>query len=845
MANAYSQIHFLRLKMSVRTKNVARPLCVDVALPLPVGGVYTYAVPKGWAAQVRVGSRVLVPVRDRRTTGFVVKLKREGNGNRLKEIGDVLDAGPLFDSVLLRLTQWVADYYLCPWGEVLKAALPAGIHLESRRKIRLKEPYSDRLLEKADRLVAEGSRILRAVFEKGELRFDKLKQLVGEEGVSVAVEELERKGYIEVQKSVGPPRVKTLYERWIVLSQPRPLSEHQIQQLKKRAPRQGSCLDLLLKAEGHTMSASELRSRYGIDGPVLQRMRTAGLIRFVEREMVRDPYRGVPIEKARDFVPTAEQSEALRRVERAVRSRAFRVFLLHGVTGSGKTQVYIRAIREVVKRGRKAIVLIPEIALTPQTVARFRGHFADRVAVLHSRLSLGERYDIWRRIQGGAFDIVIGARSAVYAPVRRLGLIVVDEEHESAYKQSDSVPRYHARDVAIVRARLSKAVILLGTATPSLESYHNATTGKYARCALPYRIDHRPLPPVTVVDMCEERKAGNWDIFSNLLREKIEQRWAKGEQVILLQNRRGFSSYIQCEQCGYVAKCRSCNVTLTYHSAEHALRCHYCDARHPAPSLCPKCSGHRLRYRGVGTQRIEKEVQKLFPGIKILRMDVDTTRRKGAHGRILKLFERGEVDVLLGTQMVAKGLDFPRVTLVGVIDADVGLNLPDFRASERTFHLLTQVAGRAGRSELGGEVVVQTFSPDNPAVAFARCHDYASFSKRELEQRRELRYPPFSRLVSILTQGREEEEVRNRAEELAHGIRASLEKGADSFVRVLGPAPAPLTKIMGNYRWQIILKGDDPRLFKECLRAGLSSLSSDQSSKRVRVTVDVDPVDML
>ena len=820
-------------------------LCADVALPLPVGGVYTYVVPKSWAAEVRAGSRVLVTVRNRWTTGFVVRVRRAGEKGRLKEIGDVLDAAPLFDSVLLRLTKWIADYYLCPWGEVLKAALPAGIHLASRMTIRPKEPRSDRLLQRADRLAVKGSRILQTLFEKGELHIDQLKQIVGEEGVSVAVKALEKKGYIEVERSLERPRVKKLYERWAVLREPRSLTEEQVRRLKKRAPRQSACVDLLLRAEGYAMATAELRRQCGIDGKVLQRMTARGLISVVERDVVRDPYRGVQFEKMDHFVSTPDQSEAIRRIEGAVRRGTFQVFLLHGVTGSGKTEVYLRAIREVVKSGRGAIVLVPEIALTPQTVTRFKGHFGDRVAVLHSRLSQGERYDMWRRIREGAFGIVIGARSAVFAPVRRLGLIVVDEEHETTYKQSDTVPRYHARDAAIVRAKLSRAVILLGTATPSLETYHNAATGKYIRCALPYRIDHRPLPGVTVVDMRAERTDGNWGIFSGILREKIRERWTKGEQSILLQNRRGFSSYVQCEACGYVARCRNCNVSLTYHSVGRTLRCHYCDARHRAPAACPHCGGHRLRYKGVGTQRIEKELLTLFPNMRVLRMDVDTTRGKGAHDRILGIFERGDADVLLGTQMVAKGLDFPNVTLVGVIDADVGLNLPDFRSCERTFQLLTQVAGRAGRGDVGGEVIVQTFSPENPAVVFARDHDYASFFEREFPQRQELRYPPVSRLVSVLVLGKDEEKVKRSAEIFAQAIRRRVEDMPHGVVDVLGPAPAPLARIRRNYRWQIVLKGDTPGRLRECITAGFASEAAEERSTGVRVTVDVDPIDVL
>ncbi|UCE19618.1 MAG: primosomal protein N' [Gemmatimonadota bacterium] len=820
-------------------------VCIDVALPRPVEGVYTYCVPRKWEKRVGLGCRVLVPVRKKYTTGFVVKAWRGKNGNSLREIVDIIDETPLFDTVQLRLTKWIAEYYLCSWGEVLKAAGPAGLHLESKVTIRPKEPYSRKLLECADRIVPKGSRILEAVYKKGEIRLRGLQRRVGEEGLNVAVKELEKKGYIELHTALDRLRVTTQYEEWVAVRRPFPLSEDQMRRLEKRAPRQSACLHLLFDADGGTMSVSELRRRWGIGRAVLRRMETANLIVFGEKEVVRDPSREFPAETLRHFVLTEEQKKVLLQIERSIRDPSFQVFLLHGVTGSGKTEVYIRAIKEVIKRGRQAIVLVPEISLTPQTVARFKTHFENRVAVLHSRLSPGERYDMWRHIHQGDFDIVVGARSAVFAPVRRLGLIIVDEEHETTYKQTESAPRYHARDVAIMRARFSRAVTLLGTATPSIESFFNASTGKYGKGTLSFRIDHRPLPSVTLVNMCQERETGNPGIFSRALSKKIEERMTRNEQILLLQNRRGFSNYVQCEQCGYVATCRNCSVSLTYHSVQQKLRCHYCGVFCDAPSVCPECHGHRLRYRGAGTQRIEQEIRTLFPAIRVLRMDLDTTRKKGAHSRILKAFERGEADVLLGTQMIAKGLDLQRVTLVGVIDADVGLHLPDFRASERTFDLLTQVAGRAGRSELGGEVLIQTFSPDNPAVDLARSHNFEAFYDNELVQRRELRYPPFSRLVSLRVQGRTQRDVIQTAEMLAERIASYMKQKPEVFIQMLGPAPAPVTRIKGNYRWQILVKGENQRILRECVTMGIKAATVGRNLEGLRIIVDVDPVDML
>lgn len=832
--------------MPARKKSQQTIAQIDVALPLPVGKTYTYAVPRDWKTEVQVGCRVLVPVRNRDVTGFVVNVMLDRTGNDVKDIKDILDEKPLFDTVLLQLTRWIADYYLCPWGETLKAALPAGIHVESRQLVSLKEPYSQRMHQKAERIVVGGARIIQAIHEKGEIPVSQLQKVIEQGGLRMALKALEKKGYIDVWSRLARQRVQSLHETWVELGPSNVIDADDLQQMKRRAPRQEMCLRLLLQAEGHRLSATQLRREYGIDKRVLNRLKEANLIQLVQRERTRDPYGGMVFQKTPAVSLTPAQKDALRRITPAIHKGTFKVFLLHGVTGSGKTEVYIKSIQDVLKGGKQAIVLVPEISLTPQTVARFRGQFGDRIAVLHSRLSLGERYDMWRRIHEGDFQIVIGARSAVFAPVRRLGLIVVDEEHEGAYKQSDFHPRYHARSVAIMRAQLDRAVVILGSATPSVESYHNAMVNKYVKCSLPQRIDQRPLPPVTIVDMCQERRAGNKRLFSKLLRGKIADRIEKGEQIILLQNRRGFSSYVQCEQCGYVAKCRKCDVTLSYHATEGSLRCHYCDARHGAPSLCPKCDGHRIRYGGVGTQRIEKELQHLFPTLRVLRMDMDTTRKKGAHERVFRSFQQGKADLLLGTQMIAKGLDFPRVTLVGVIDADVGLNVPDFRACERTFQLLTQVAGRTGRSELGGEVVIQTFSPDHPAIILARTHDYLDFFQSEIKQRQELEYPPFSRLATVLLRGETENKVEQHAQYIVRALQTCVtRKKCKGYIRVLGPAPAPLTRIMGQYRWQVILKGEHPGVLHESIRRSLETTQRDQYAREISVSIDVDPFDML
>lgn len=817
------------------------PLYAKVVLPLPIEAQFTYSVPEGLMPEVRTGCRVLVSFQNRWVTGYVVDLGPEQRAEEPKEVLDVLDPEPVFSDEMLRLTKWVAEYYLCSWGEALKAALPAGIGLESKHSVRLMGPVTDELLKGLKATAPRQAEIVQKLREKGVLSVRRLAREVGERGLHSGLRRLEEKGWVEVHQEVRRPRVGVKYERVVKVKGSVTEVRDKAEGLIRRAPRQAECLRILLD-KGMEVSVREL-SRSGIGSRVIRRLEEDGLIELSRRESIRDPYGGVPFELDEPPVLTPEQRRALEVITRALRQGRYQTVLLRGVTGSGKTEVYIRAMAEALDLGRRAIVLVPEIALTSQAVGRFRAHFGKRVTVLHSRLSLGERYDAWRKIREGEHDIVVGARSAVFAPVKGLGLMVVDEEHETTYKQYDVVPRYHARDVAIMRAKFCGAVAVLGTATPGLESCQNARKGKFVLCELPYRIEDLSLPKVQVVDMRQERKANNWGIFSRLLKQKIEEKLSKGEQIILLQNRRGFSPFVQCRDCGFVLRCPSCNVTLTYHTDGFSMCCHYCNHREKAPSLCPKCHGHEIRFRGVGTQRVEEELGDLFPGVRVFRMDADATTRKGSHQRILEGFQRGEVDVLLGTQMVAKGLDFSRVTLVGVVSADVGLNLPDFRASERTFQLLTQVAGRAGRGRLGGEVIIQTYSPDNYGIRCAQNHDFLAFFTREVEERKELRYPPFSRLLNILFRGKDEAEVELAAQRFAEKLRQS--RKVDAFLQILGPAPAPLTRIRGEYRWQIIIKGEKANQMQRLVRACLESLRIDRASRRVKINLDMDPVEML
>ena len=534
------------------------------------------------------------------------------------------------------------------------------------------------------------------------------------------------------------------------------------------------------------------------------------------------------------LMPNEEQKLALDSIMDSMNTRTHRVFLLHGVTGSGKTEVYLQSIAHALELGLSSIVLVPEISLTPQTVARFKARFPDKIAILHSRLLGSKRISEWHRISSGAAQIVIGPRSAIFAPVKNLGLVVVDEEHETSYKQED-VPRYNAKDVAIKRAELSKAIVILGSATPSLESFYAAKNGKFTLIELPERIDSRLLPAVDIVDMREEMtRAKKIPIFSQKLREWIDKDIVEKKQVILFLNRRGFSTFINCRKCGYVIKCKRCSVSLTYHFDKKKLVCHHCSFNMEPPEICPECNEAYLKYWGLGTEKVESELSRFFPAARIARMDTDSTHERGSHDKVLSRFKDGHIDILIGTQMIAKGLDFPKVTLVGVISADTALNLPDFRSAERTFNLLTQVAGRAGRGDLGGRVIIQSYTPQHYSIQAAKTHDYNTFYDKEISLRKELYLPPFCHMASLTLRGRKEERVFKASEKL----KDSLEKESKSKnIDILGPAPSPISKMKGMYRWNIFLRAETAENITSILKKALDK----NKSSGIIITVDIDP----
>ncbi|MGA7162143.1 MAG: primosomal protein N' [Bacteroidota bacterium] len=832
-----------------------KQILVDVALPVPLHQTFTYIVPPEIAQRIGKGSRVLVPFGKKTISGVVVGFPSTSSITTLKPIHDSLDATPAISQELMKLAVWIADYYAAPLGEVLKALLPQGISIENKKSISLRRPVEPHVLSRFEASAPQRAKVINVLSKEASFSVLQLQRKTKIKGIYSILSELADAGIIGITDRLSTARTKPKLESFL---------------LKKTIPDNftpagKSQQRLLARIEQMTDEPYPLRSLLKEAGSSLSSLK--GLIKkniaeVVQQEVERSLL--FPAEAgASPVLPvqlTRHQVRALQEISASIKSGTSGTFLLYGITGSGKTQVYIEAIREALAKEKTAIVLVPEISLTPQIVRRFRLHFGNLVAVMHSRMSDGERYDAWRFCRSGKYKIVIGPRSAIFAPLANLGLIVVDEEHEASYKQFDASPRYNARDVAIIRANLANAVTILGSATPSIESFHNAQTGKYNLLELPDRIDSAVLPSISLVNMGEEHKRRyaamkeqaakigkkafekGFHSISFLLEEKIRDRICKGEGIILLQNRRGFAPFIECLECGHVERCEHCDVTLTYHLAKKHLRCHYCGSVKPLPSVCPQCNGIQLKLQGFGTQRVEQDLAELFPQAKVLRMDLDTTTRKGSHDKLLQQFGRGEADILLGTQMVAKGLDFPRVTLVGVISADTQMLLPDFRSAERTFQLLTQVAGRAGRSSLKGEVIIQSYQTDHYSLKYVIDHNYRGFYKEESRYRQSAMYPPFARLVLVECKGTDEKNVRDATEKFAARIHALSPQSI-----ILGPAAAVISKIKNNYRWQIIVKAvktHDPNssTVRNAVTRVVQEMSSSADVRRgVQFIVDVDP----
>ena len=615
-----------------------------------------------------------------------------------------------------------------------------------------------------------------------------------------------------------------------------------LETVRKKAPAQAKIIELLLQND--FVANADIRFLTGASQSAIKSLEQKGIILPQEMEVFRNPVEYDKIERTKPLAPTPEQKQAIDRISEAAEKGENRIFLLHGVTGSGKTEVFLQAIESVIKRGKSAIVLVPEISLTPQTVARFVGRFGERVAILHSRLSLGERHDEYKRIKRGQADVVVGVRSAVFAPLSNLGLIVMDEEHETSYK-AENVPAYHARDIAKKRAEQYGIPLVLASATPSLESYFHAKNGEYELFTLPERANESKMPEAEIVDMRKELVGGNRSVLSARLKEEIAHNLERKEQTILFLNRRGFSTFVSCRNCGYVVRCEHCNIPMTYHKNKNFMTCHYCGYTTPNPAVCPECGSPYIRHFGAGTQKVEEEVKELFPNATVLRMDVDTTGGKASHQKILEQFEKEKIDILIGTQMVAKGLDFPNVTLVGVLAADLTLNLDDFRAGERTFDLVTQVCGRAGRGEKKGRALIQTYQPESHVLHYAKQQDFGAFYEEEIELRRALSYPPFCDIFSVLLTGNNEQALSAYAAKIANQLRMETLKNDGMNVEVLGPGPAVLGKINNKYRYRILLKCEANDEVRNMLYAMQKKHHQAKESKWISLLIEANPNSML
>ena len=809
---------------------------VRVALPLPLDQAFTYAVDGG---PLRSGTRVLVPFQRQERIGFVVGQGGAEGIKRIRTVLSVMDTEPSVNESQMRLARWMADYYVTSLGITLKTMLPSVLSDASRDVVTLHDgprgklsPREARLVEALTPGASQSLRVLKRDLRMGSI-WPELRHLTAA-GV-VSVETLPPR----------PPPVKTervvRVARWVD-------DIEDLNALVGRARRQADAYQALA-ASGGTVELAHLTGQAGFSRGVIRGLEEKGLALVEDREVERDPFAGIPTAEDQAHTPTDRQNEVIRTLVSAFDAGPTEPFLLHGVTGSGKTLVYIELLEHVLAQGRGAIVLVPEISLTPQTVARFRARFGDQVAVLHSALSAGERFDAWRQLRSGRRRIAVGARSALFAPVSQLGVIVVDEEHDGSYKQSES-PRYQARDMAVVRSAQENALCVLGSATPALESWHNVQRGKFRLVSLPDRVGGGALPPVRLIDLREARKQNKEKngarseaglVLTAPLVEAMRDRLGRGEQTILLLNRRGYSSFVQCRECGDVEICPACSISLTYHRGKSRLVCHHCRHEQPAPERCPRCGSTDLSFRGLGTEQVERVVAETFPEARLARMDVDTTSGKWSHHEILGRVERGEVDILLGTQMIAKGLDFPGVTLVGVVNADVGIHLPDFRATEHTFQLLSQVAGRAGRGELGGDVLIQTALPEHYAIQAALAHDYVAFATRELNERRHPVYPPWVRLVNVVVSSPTPEDAAGNAEAAARWLRTPVVSGAP--VDLIGPAPSPIERLHGRWRWHFLLRSASVKALgvtAKRLQAEFRTRGTD-----VRIAIDRDPSALL
>ncbi|GIN67283.1 MULTISPECIES: primosomal protein N' [Bacillus] len=805
-------MNFAEVIVDVTTKNMDRP--------------FDYRIPEKWRGMIQKGMRVIVPFGPRKIQGFVINVKEtsELNGRTVKDIEEILDLTPVLTEELLELSDWLTEKTLSYKITALQAMLPAAMKAKYAKEIKVigDEPLPEPL---------------KSMFSaKTALSYSE----VEDHRTLKLIQRQVQAGNLEVTYKVKQKTSKKM-QRTISALCPKAELKEALDGLSPQAVKQKAILEYFIEGgEGLTVPAKELLDKTGGSSASLKSLLEKGLLMESEQEVYRDPYQDRMFKKTEPLPLTEDQAHAYEAITEAVEHNRHDVFLLHGVTGSGKTEIYLQSIENVLKAGKEAIVLVPEISLTPQMVHRFKGRFGSQVAVLHSGLSTGEKYDEWRKIHRKEVRLVVGARSAIFAPFENLGMIIIDEEHETSYKQEE-MPRYHAKEAAIKRAEYHRCPVVLGSATPTLESFARAKKGVYKLLSLKQRVNSQVMPDVSLVDMREELRSGNRSMFSKALMEELEKTLEKGEQAVLFLNKRGYSSFVMCRDCGYVIQCPHCEISLTYHRFGQRLKCHYCGFETGMPSSCPECRSEHIRYFGTGTQRVEEELTKILPAARVIRMDVDTTSRKGAHEKLLTAFGKGEADILLGTQMIAKGLDFENVTLVGVLSADTMLHIPDFRAAEKTFQLMTQVSGRAGRHEKPGRVIIQTYTPSHYSIQLTKTHDYEAFFQQEMLHRREQAYPPYYYLALITVSHEEVAKTALVTEKIAQYLKANISNDA----KILGPVASPIARIKDRYRYQCVIKYKQENQLTSLLKNIMDHYKRDIEQKQLTISIDMNPYMMM
>ncbi|EET97757.1 primosomal protein n [Enterococcus faecalis T2] len=791
---------------------------------------FTYLVPENLNEQLAVGMRVEVPFGNgnRHVQGFVLAIEPmaaavlDETNVQLKELVAVLDLKPVLNTEMLALADYMKEKTFAFKITCLQTMLPSVMRADYQKYIYLTDELSEELQDQL-------------FYGLEEISWDQAQ----ERGLLPQLMALRKQQKVDIRYEVTT-RNKVKMVRFIQAAKEFEQLEEIRLGLRKGAKKKEQLLYYLQRLGTEKITAVKEMKELGFSTALLNEAAKNGWLTFIEKEAYRDPFANQTFEKTTALSLNAEQQVAVETILQSVQEQQSQTYLLEGITGSGKTEVYLQVIAEVLNQGKTAIMLVPEISLTPQMVQRFKSRFGEHVAVMHSGLSQGEKYDEWRKIERGEAEVVVGARSAIFAPIENIGVIIIDEEHEASYKQEET-PRYHARDLAIWRSEYHHCPVVLGSATPSLESRARAQKNVYQRLRLTQRANQAAtLPTIDVVDMRQEVENGNVSSFSMSLQEKLQERLEKNEQSVLLLNRRGYSSFVMCRDCGYVLPCPNCDISLTLHMDSKTMKCHYCGHEERIPYRCPNCGQDKIRYYGTGTQKVEEELQTLLPDSRILRMDVDTTRRKGAHEKILRTFGEGQADILLGTQMIAKGLDFPNVTLVGVLNADTALNLPDFRSSERTFQLLTQVSGRAGRAEKPGEVIIQSFNPEHYAIQLAKAQDYEDFYTKEMYIRHRGDYPPYYFTVQITASHPEENEAAKQMFQIA----TKLKQGLSPQAILLGPTPNAIMRVNNRYFYQVIIKYKQEPMLQPLLKEILTDTQR-ATARGLKLSIDAEPMNFI